>query len=339
MNKSIVEIFNRRQALEAIEQYSIVMPVYNEIECLPAVVDDLYEYLAKVQARHKWQLIFVDDCSTDGSFDYLSARATDLPGNVNLAVVRLAKNSGSHVAITAGLNLSVGRFTIVMASDGQDPVEVIGSLIEKKDQGYQLILASRSDNMDHGIIGKLFSSIAWKIMNWATDVKMPTGGCDMLGLDALVVSAFNRLDERNTTFIYRLLSLGFKQTTVSYTKRARYAGKSKWSIKKKIGIMLDAIAGYSSKPLKLITRLGLFLCLILLIRWGLVFYKVYILHNEPSSIEVLLNTFFSTLAVQLLILGAIGSYIWRILDETRKRPVYEISHVAGEIFTEIDQSE
>lgn len=334
MDTRINILFNTKKQLEEKPNLTIVLPIYNEIACLPIVLRQLFDYLKSEQFKYKWQLIFVDDCSSDGSFEYLSEKAADAPENVSLAVVQLAKKSGSHVAITAGLNLSNGYFTLVMASDGQDPVEVIGTLVEKWEKGFQIVLASRSENQDHGMPGKIFSAMAWKIMNWATEVRMPDGGCDMLGLDRLALQAFNRLDERNTIFIYQLLALGFKQIIIKYTKKIRIAGKSKWSFYKKFAVMMDAITGYSSKPLRLITRIGFLMSLVLVARWAIVFYRVYVLHQPPRDLDIILNSFFTSLAVHLLILGAVSGYIWRILDETRKRPIYEIGRIGGRVFQE-----
>lgn len=308
---------------------SIVLPVYNEIDCLPSVVHELYSYLSEMETRYQWKLLFVDDCSDDGSFEYLDKAAADAPQNVQLTVVQLAKNSGSHIAITAGLRLAQGEYTIIMASDGQDPNSVIEKLLNKWEAGYQIVLASRFRNRDQNFFSAVSSKLAWRIMNWATEIDMPAGGCDMLGMDKKVLRAFNRLDERNTTFIYRILSLGFRRTVFTYEKKARIAGRSKWNMLKKCSIMLDAITGYSSRPLRIITKIGFGTFLLLILRWMAVVFKIYVLHEYPSEMDIILNTIFTSLALQMLILGGIGDYIWRILDETRKRPLFEINMIGG----------
>jgi len=241
-------------------------------------------------------------------------------------------NSGSHVAITAGINISRGDLLIIMASDGQDPAEVIGQIIREWEKGGELILASRQDNLGQGAISKALSKCAWKLMNWSTDLKMPENGCDLLGLDQKVVEAFNRMDERNTTFIFRILSLGFKQKEIEYVKRARYAGRSNWTLWKKMSIMVDAMTGFSSRPLKLITNFGLIVFAVLTARWLITIFKVYILGQTATDLSIILNSIFTSLALIILVLGVMGDYIWRILDEARKRPVYEISEVEGKIF-------
>lgn len=274
----------------------------------------------------------MDDCSTDESYQIVKNWGEKSIENLRLSIVQLSKNSGSHIAITAGLNISRGDFTIIMASDGQDPASVITELILEWRAGNNLVLASREDNLDHGFFGKLASKMAWKLMNWATNVNMPETGSDLLGMDRSVLDAFNKMDERNTTFIFRILSVGYKQKEISYVKRVRAGGVSKWSTLKKIGIMFDAIAGFSSRPLQLITKFGFAFFIILTLRWAWVIVSIYVLDQPTTELTIVLNTVFTALAVQVLILGFIGDYIWRILDESRKRPLYEVLQVDGEVF-------
>lgn len=311
---------------------SIVLPIYNEEDSLPKLIEEFFSYLPSFLPEYLFEITFIDDCSKDSSFEIVTTFAKASPKNIKLSIVQLSKNSGSHIAISAGINISRGDFVVIMASDGQDPVSIIKTLIDRWQSGNELILASREDNLGQGFFSKRISKTAWKLMNWSTNINMPEKGCDLLGMDRLVVDAFNRLDERNTTFIFQILSLGFKQTEVQYVKRARFGGKSKWTIFKKIAILLDAISGFSSRPLKLITNFGLLIFLILLFRWFYVVFDIYILGNEPTELTIILNSLFSALAIVVLLIGMVGDYIWRILDESRKRPIYEFRRIEGEVF-------
>lgn len=311
---------------------SIILPVFNEEENIEFMINGLSHYLSQELPMYKFEVLFVDDCSTDNSFQLINQLSGKTHENVRFAAVRLAKNSGSHIAITAGLNLARGNFTMIMASDGQDPFQIVGELVAEWENGYDLVLAARQHNLGKDFIGNLFSLIAWRLMNWATKIKVPRKGCDLLGLDEKVLKAFNQIDERNTTFIYRILSLGFKQKEIEYVKLARHAGKTKWNTIKKFAIIIDAVKGYSSRPLKIITNIGYLAATVLILRWIFVMYKIYVLKKEPIELEIILNSLFTGLAVQVLILGFIGDYIWRILDETRKRPIYNICETIGHIF-------
>ena len=310
---------------------SIVLPLYNEEESLPVVLEEMTTVLHKELPHYNFEITFIDDCSTDNSFEIVSNYVSRFQ-NIKISIAQLAANSGSHVAITAGLNICRGDFAIIMSSDGQDPVIVIKQLIEEWEKGHNLVLAARSDNLDQSPISKLFSRLAWKMMNWSTRIKMPEKGCDLLGMDRIVLNSFNKMNERNTTFIYRLLSLGFNAKEIEYTKRERIGGRSKWTFIKKISIMLDAITGFSNRPLQLITKLGLLSFFILFIRWVFVMYDIYILANDVSEYDIIVNVVYTGVALQVLILGVIGDYIWRILDETRKRPVYSFRAVQGNVF-------
>ncbi len=310
------------------------MPLFNEEESLPAVIKEFFDYLPDKLSAYRFEITFVDDCSNDSSYQIIQRLANNSPENIKLSVVQLARNSGSHVAITAGINIARGDFIIIMASDGQDPVDVISTLTEKWNAGSELILASRKDNLDQSYLSKFISRSAWKLMNWSTNINMPETGCDLLGMDRMVADAFNKMDERNTTFIFRILSIGFRQEEFQYIKRARFGGNSKWTFLKKISTMFDAITGFSSRPLRLITNFGLIVFFVLVLRWFYVLADIYLFKNEPTALTIILNTIFSALAILVLIIGMVGDYIWRILDETRKRPLYEIRKSDGTFFEE-----
>jgi glycosyltransferase involved in cell wall biosynthesis len=330
LSKKIDHIFREHNQQRG-KLVSVILPVFNEAENLPFVIKELNEYLSGL-STYRFEITFIDDHSSDNSFRTLVEYSKPKFDNVRFSVVRLAKNSGSHIAVTAGLNIARGDFAIIMASDGQDPASVVGDLVKEWESGNELILAARSENLDHSFVGNLFSKLAWKLMSWSTKIKMPAKGCDLLGMDKKVLQAFNAMDERNTTFIFRILSLGYRKKEIEYVKRSRISGESKWTFIKKMAVILDAATGYSSRPLRLITKSGLFIFFILVLRWLFVVFNIYVLDQRPTELTIILNTIFTSLAVQILLLGMIGDYIWRILDEARKRPLYEISDVAGEIF-------
>ena len=311
---------------------SILLPLYNEEGSICFVLDELFDFIANYGGKYKFEITFVDDYSTDDSVRKILLKSKDSPHNSRVSVVRLSKNSGSHIAITAGLNISRGDLVIIMASDGQDPSFLIGKFIQLWEKGEKLILASREKNLDQSYVSNKISKLAWKLMNWSTKINMPSSGCDVLALDRKVVDSFNSMDERNTTFIFRILSLGYKYIDFSYVKRERYTGKSKWNFFKKMSILLDAITGFSNRPLRLITKLGLSIFFILVLRWLYIFIKVYIFGETPTDLLIIVNTILTSTSVVVLLLGMIGDYIWRILDETRKRPIYEIDVIEGEIF-------
>ncbi len=335
MKEDLTSLFESRNKNKGL--ISIILPLFNEEDSLSFVIDEITVYLSIKHSNYRFEITFIDDCSTDNSYEIVRQYSKKTPENIKISILQLSKNSGSHIAISAGLNKSRGDFTIVMASDGQDPIEVVTELLNEWEFGYDLVIASRIQNRDKTVFGNFLSKIAWKIMKWSTKIDIPEKGCDLLGMERKVLNAFNNMNERNTTFIFRIFSLGFNKKEIQYIKRKRFAGKSKWNFFKKISIMLDAISGFSNRPLKLITNLGLFIFFILLLRWAYIVFRVYFLKEIPNDLTIILNAIFSSLALMIFILGVIGNYIWRILDETRKRPIYEIKKIDGEIFKDVSK--
>ena len=323
------------QTVEKSNLISIILPLYNEEDSIGFVLDELYEFIRNFNQKYKFEITFIDDCSEDKSVENILLKSDDSPFNAKVSIAKLSKNSGSHLAITAGLNISRGDLVIIMASDGQDPPDLIEKFIRLWENGEKLILASREKNLDQSFFSRKLSKWAWKIMNWSTKINMPASGCDVLAIDRKIVDSFNMMDERNTTFIFRLLSLGYSYVDFSYIKRERYAGESKWNFIKKVSILFDAITGFSNRPLRLITKFGLMIFVILVFRWLYIFFKVYIFGEPTTDLLIIVNTILTATSVVVLLLGMIGDYIWRILDETRKRPIYEIEKVEGEIFEDI----
>ena len=306
---------------------SIIMPLYNEQESVLFVLNEIKLTITNFLSDFQFEIIFVDDCSTDNSVHLLIDEMNSLLPNMILKIIRLTKNCGSHVAISAGLTVAKGDLVIIMSSDGQDPSEIIVTLVREWELGNRLILASRKQNLEQGIISRNFSRLAWQIMNWSSNLKMPDGGCDLLAMDRRVVNAYNAQSERNTTFIFKVMALGYKFKEISYIKRQRHAGNSKWTFLAKMSIMIDAITGFSNRPLRLIVKIGLVVFFLLILRWASIIYKVYFLGETPTDLTIVLNTILVAFSMIILFLGVIGDYVWRILDETRKRSVFVIDEV------------
>ena len=306
---------------------SVVIPVYNEDESVLFVLDDLVEVFERFEDLYRFEIVFVDDCSTDSSVEMIQSRVSMLPEDFTVRIVKLCRNSGSHIAISAGLSVAKGDLIVIMASDGQDPAAVINEFVLEWLNGNVLILASRSDNLGQGFLSKLVSRIAWRIMNWCTNLEMPANGCDMLAMDKRVAKSYNSLKERNTTFVFKLLALGFKFKECTYVKRNRFGGKSKWNFYSKLSIMIDAITGFTNRPLRLIAKCGILVFVVMVLRWLIIVYKVYVLGQIPSELSIVLNTVLVVFSIIVLLLAFIGDYVWRILDETRQRPEFEIEEV------------
>jgi dolichol-phosphate mannosyltransferase len=240
--------------------------------------------------------------------------------------IRLARNSGSYAAITAGFAHFAGDCAIVLAADGQDPPEVIPELIAAWEQGAKVVWAVRGEREGHSGLNLFASRAFYWTMNHFTSCRMPPEGADFLLADSQVVMAFNLMPERSHSVFAMIIWLGFPQSSISYTKSRRLHGRSKWSFGMKIKLAVDSFIGYSYFPMRAASLLGL--CSAAL---GLLYAVVVTIHgligiSVPgwSSLMVVLLL---TAGVQMLILGVLGEYVWRVLEEVRHRPRYVVEAV------------
>ena len=301
---------------------SIVTPAFNERANLAA----LHERLQAVMARQQldWEWIVVDDHSSDDTFAVIERLAGENP---RVRGIRLARNSGSHVAIACALHHAEGDAAALLAADQEDPPEVLGRMVERWQQGAQIVWAAR--RRLHGTVPhRAFATLYWWTMRRLvgfTDVR-PTGA-DCFLLDRVVVDAFCRSKEHNISVFALITWLGFRQEFVEYDKRPRTAGRSGWTFSRKVKLVVDSVVGFSALPIRWCFYLGaaLVALAVALAVAGLV------VPQGLGAIAVLLAALMCGLAgVQLAALALVGQYVWRALDEARGRPLYAIEAVAGE---------
>ena len=298
---------------------SVITPAWNEARNLPA----LYERLraALTTADLAWEWIIVDDHSGDTTFDAvrdLAARDGRVRG------VRLAGNVGSHAAIACGLDEAQGDAAVVLAADLQDPPEEIPALLGRWRSGAQVVWAARRRIPGERWEGSGFSLLYYWLMRRVVGMRqMPAAGADFFLVDRVVIDAFRHLRERHTSVLALITWLGFRQDQVEYDKQPRLHGTSGWSMRKKLKLLLDSITGFSDLPVTACWTVGLLLmCAGFLLgvagvsgfAWGVL---------APAHV-VLLGAIGGASGVALVMLGIVGEYVWRALDEARQRPRYFI---------------
>lgn len=300
---------------------SIVTPAFNEQANLPGLHDRLVSVMAGQQAD--WEWIVVDDHSSDDTFGVIEALAAADP---RVKGMRLARNSGSHVAIACGLHHAMGDAAALLAADQEDPPEVIGRMLERWAAGAQVVWAVR--RRLHGTAGhRAFALVYWWTMRRLVgfrDVR-PTGA-DCFLMDRAVVDAFCRTTEHNVSVFALITWLGFRQEFVEYDKQPRTAGRSGWTFARKVKLVVDSIVGFSALPIRWCFYLGasLMALSIVLAIAGMVMLP------GTAGIAVLLAALVTGLSgVQLAALAVVGEYVWRTLDEARGRPLYAIEAVAS----------
>ena len=297
--------------------FSIIAPIYNEIESLPELRRRISEVMGKT--GEDWEMVLVDDGSTDGSSDMIREMAKKEP---RIRPVIFARNYGHQIAVTAGMDFSRGDAVIIIDADLQDPPEVILELISKWREGYQVVYAQRAEREGETWFKLATASAFYKLIYRITDVKIPMNTGDFRLLDRLVVQVMNSMRERHRFLRGMSAWVGFKSIGVSYKRAARFAGKSKYPLKKMLKLALTAITSFSFLPLQIATWLGVGSITLSIL--GLI--AMIILRLTGSQFLVgQTATLFAIIflgGVQLLSLGILGEYIGRIYDEVRGRPLY-----------------
>ncbi len=296
---------------------SVVVPVYNEEQ----VVLESYKRLKTVMdsIKEPYEIIFVNDGSRDRTARIIN-EICDADKNIKL--VDFSRNFGHQIAITAGMDYSEGSAIVVIDGDLQDPPEVIPQMLEKWREGYDVVYGKRARRNGESLFKKLTAAAFYRLLQKMTDVEIPVDTGDFRLIDRKVCDALKRINERNR-YVRGIISwLGFRQTGVEFVRDGRFAGETKYPLKKMLKFAFDAITSFSYKPLKLATYLGFILSLFSFIYLLEVLYERLFTHNtiQGWASTLAVNLFFN--GIILMILGVVGGYIGRIYDEAKGRPLY-----------------
>lgn len=298
------------------KKISIIVPMYYEEE----VVHECYNRLTNVMNSifYNYELIFVNDGSRDETLPRLQCIAEK---DKHTKVISLSRNFGHQVAVTAGIDYAQGDALIVIDADLQDPPELIPHMIDLWEQGYEVVYAKRQKRLGETWIKKKTAKCFYRILNRLSSVHIPVDTGDFRLIDRKVANQLRRLSEHNR-FIRGLVSwTGFRQTSITYQRDERFAGETKYPLKKMLTLAADGIFSFSDKPLKFILYMGIlsFTMSIFLFVFGVI-ASIYG-WSVAMSIWLIYVIFFwgSTLLISL---GIMGQYLTRIYDESRARPLY-----------------
>jgi polyisoprenyl-phosphate glycosyltransferase len=312
--------------------FSIIVPVYNEISCL----DELYLRMKQVmeQTGEPWELILVDDGSQDGSTEKIREFSAQDP---RIRPVIFARNFGHQIAVTAGLDYSRGDAVVIIDADLQDPPEVILDLISRWREGYKVVYAVRAEREGETWFKKFTASLFYRMIFRITDVKIPLDTGDFRLMDRKVVNNLNKMREKHR-FLRGMASwVGFKQIGVPYRRVARYAGETKYPIRKMLRLALNAITGFSYFPLQLATYLGFFSAgLSILAIPVVIILRLIGAQTFFGQASTLIAVLFLG-GVQLISLGILGEYIGRVYDEVKGRPLYIVSEAPSDNPTNLNE--
>ena len=297
---------------------SVVVPMYNEEE----VMAESYKRLAAVMdtCEYEYELVFINDGSKDKTMEIMGEVAKK---DNRVKLINFSRNFGHQIAISAGIDYAKGDAVIIIDADLQDPPEVMLEMIKKWEEGYDVVYGKRLKRKGETAFKKLTAKMFYRTLNSLTSVDMPVDTGDFRLISRRVCETLKKIGERNR-FMRGIVSwIGYKQTEVTYVREERFAGETKYPLKKMLKLASDGIVSFSYKPLKIsivagtIVAVSSFIYLIVVIIQRIFFEStIQIGWASMIAITLFLNGFI------LLMLGIIGQYIGRIYEESKARPLY-----------------
>lgn len=305
-------------------KYSFVIPIFNEEQVLPKLLERLKGILKSLDGTA--EILLIDDGSADKSYDLLQQQ---FQKDSRFKVIKFSRNFGHQNAVTAGLDQTLGEAVIIMDADLQDPPEVVFDLIKQWQAGFDVVHAVRQSRQGESWFKLTSANFFYRFLEKITETKIVRNAGDFRLMDQKVVKAFRTLKEKHRFIRGLSCWIGFKQSCVLYERHARFAGKTKYPLKKMISLAVNAITSFSDWPLRLSFFVGSiisFICMLAIV--GIILAKVFTNWFIPgwTSMMVIL-TFFN--GVIMIMLGLMGIYIGKIFQEIKGRPLYIIEAEHG----------
>lgn len=305
-------------------QYSLVLPIYNEEDTIPELVRRLGELMDKFDGEA--EAILVDDGSSDSSYELmLAAREMD----PRFKLLRLSRNFGHQIAVTAGLDAASGEAVIVMDADLQDPPEVALDLAARWREGYDVVYAVREERHGDTPFKRATAAGFYRLFKRMSDVDVPLDVGDFRLVDRRALDAFRSMRESNRYVRGMFSWIGFRQVGVPFTREERFAGETKYPLRKMVKFATDGIVSFSAYPLRLALKVGFVISAFSFVL-GIVFLvsRLAGFYSVPGLASIAVLVAFLG-GIQLLLLGIMGEYIARIHDEVKGRPLYLVSETQG----------
>lgn len=301
---------------------SIVVSVYNEEN----VLQDFYQESMHILTTCKWdyEYIFVNDGSSDNSLQILNDFAEKNPA---VKVVSFSRNFGHEAAMIAGIDYSQGDGIICMDADLQHPVELIPDIIEKFENGYEIICMERLENKSAGILKNITSTIFYKVLNMISSIEFQRNASDFFAIQRNVANILKKEYREKMRFLRGYIqSVGFKKGSIKYIAKERRAGESKYSLKKLFKFAINALVSFSDLPLKIGGLAGIFSAMLGL---TLAIYTIFskIIYGTPAGYATIIILLCFMFSILFLLLGIIGEYIGVIFAEVKQRPIYIVKEV------------
>jgi glycosyltransferase involved in cell wall biosynthesis len=298
---------------------SVVIPFLNESANIVNLCSELNSFFSS-QKDFAAEVIFVDDGSSDDSVDLLKMQNHNFYEG---KILKLSKNYGSHAALRAGTLNSTGDIITFIYADLQDPLELISNMYKMHKNGFDIVWATR-DSSKNSFAEKVFSKMYASLMQRFAISSFPEGGFDVVMFNDKIKKELNDNIEANSSIFLQILSLGFKQTSISYSKRERKMGETKWTLSKKIKLFVDSFVAFSYAPIRLVTYTGLGFALIGFLWAAYILARAIFIGDLTPGWPALVAILMIGFGITNISLGMIAEYLWRTLDAARERKVFII---------------
>lgn len=298
---------------------SIVIPVYYNEDNLRPLYADIREKFINI-IDYDYEIVMVNDGSKDKSYEMMQELAAQ---DSNIKIISLSRNFGSHAAVLCGISHCTGDCAVIKAADLQEPTELIIEMVDSWKKGNNVVLAVR-DGRDESKSQTFFANLYYKLVQKTALPEMPDQGFDVYLIDRKVITVLENLDEKNSALTGQILWSGFKTDKVYYKRLAREIGTSKWTLKKKVRLVMDTLFSFTTLPITVVLSVGI-LSMFIAVIWAMVVigYKLAGLIDVSGWTTLFILNLFS-FGVIMMTLGILGEYLWRTFDASRNRPPYII---------------
>lgn len=300
---------------------SIIVPVYYNADTLELLYEDMDEKI--LGELGEYELVFVDDGSGDDSWQVM-CRLRERDSHVKL--VKLSRNFGEHAALLAGLSACSGDCAVTKQADLQEDSRIILEMYDSWKRGNKVVLAVRKERKENPV-KVFFANMYYAIIRKIVNKNMPAGGCDCYLVDRKVIEVLERLDEKNSSLTLQVLWAGFRTDMIYFVRQDREIGKSRWTLSKKVKLVMDSVMSFSYFPLRFMSGLGILFNILAVILLISVIVEKFTRGTPIDGWASLMCVILCSSGIILLMLGILGEYIWRTLDAARTRPPYIVDEV------------
>lgn len=310
------------RASERPELLSVVAPAFNEEEVLEAFEERISQVMQELQ--QPYELVFVND----GSQDSTLARMYSLrERNPNITIINLSRNFGKEIALSAGLEHAAGDAVVVIDTDLQDPPELIGGMIEKWRQGYDVVYGQRTSRQGESWLKKQTAAAFYRLMQKIGPVQIPKDTGDFRLMSRRVVESISQFKEHHRFMKGIFTWVGYPQTSIMYERDPRAAGATKWNYWKLWNFSLEGITSFTTFPLRFTTYIGMLVAVLAFLFGFWIVLKTLAFGEEVQGFPTIMTTVLFLGGVQLIAIGVVGEYLGRIFNETKDRPLYLIERI------------